>query len=267
MDFNISSSHHEIAPAQHEIQFDEEDALRTADMIMTFRMAVKTIAKKHGLYATFMPKPVEGISGSGMHLSFLAQDNEGKNVFVAEDGSLSETAKYFIAGVLAHAKGMTLITNPIVNSYKRLVPGFDAPVNISWSSTSNGRSALIRIPSRKGDATRIEVRNPDATCNPYLAIALILAAGIEGISQKLTPPAELTETIKGISFDQTNASNVDILPMTLGEAINAFRGDSFGKEVLSESVYQKILDAKKAEWKEFRTCVTKWEIDKYLNNF
>ncbi len=267
MDFNISSSHHEIAPAQHEIQFDEEDALRTADMIMTFRMAVKTIAKKHGLYATFMPKPVEGISGSGMHLSFLAQDNDGKNVFVAEDGSLSETAKYFIAGVLAHAKGMTLITNPIVNSYKRLVPGFDAPVNISWSSTSNGRSALIRIPSRKGDATRIEVRNPDATCNPYLAIALILAAGIEGISQKLTPPAELTETIKGISFDQTNASNVDILPMTLGEAINAFRGDSFGKEVLSESVYQKILDAKKAEWKEFRTCVTKWEIDKYLNNF
>ena len=267
MGFSISSSHHEIAPAQHEIQFDEEDALRDADMIMTFRMAVKTIAKKHGLYATFMPKPVEGISGSGMHLSFLAQDSQGDNVFVDKNGDLSDVAGSFIAGVLSHAKGMTLITNPIVNSYKRLVPGYDAPVNISWSKKSNGRSALIRIPSRKGAATRVEVRNPDATCNPYLAIALILAAGLEGIEKKLTPPAELSENIRSISFDQTKESGVEILPMTLGEAISAFKADSFGKNILSESVYHKILEVKKAEWKEFRTCVTKWEIDKYLNNF
>lgn len=267
MGFTISSSHHEIAPAQHEIQFDEEDALRAADMIMTFRMAVKTIAKKHGLYATFMPKPVEGISGSGMHLSFLAQDSQGENVFVDKNGDLSDVAGSFIAGVLSHAKGMTLITNPIVNSYKRLVPGYDAPVNISWSKKSNGRSALIRIPSRKGAATRVEVRNPDATCNPYLAIALILAAGLEGIEKKLNPPAELSENIRSISFDQTKESGVEILPMTLGEAISAFKADSFGKDILSESVYHKILEVKKAEWKEFRTCVTKWEIDKYLNNF
>ena len=162
---------------------------------------------------------------------------------------------------------MTLITNPIVNSYKRLVPGYDAPVNISWSKSSNGRSALIRIPSRKGSATRVEVRNPDATCNPYLAIAYILAAGIEGIEKKMTPPEELSENIRSISFDQTNSGTVDVLPMTLGEAINAFKADDFGKEVLSESVYHKILEAKKAEWKEFRTCITKWELDKYLNNF
>ena len=236
-------------------------------MIMTFRMAVKTIAKKHGLYATFMPKPVEGISGSGMHVSFVAQDSSGANIFVNETGELSETAGNFIGGVLSHAKGMTLITNPIVNSYKRLVPGYDAPVNISWSKSSNGRSALIRIPSRKASGTRVEVRNPDATCNPYLAIAFILAAGLEGIENKLTPPDELTENIKSISFDQTKGSGVDVLPMTLGEAITAFKADSFGKEVLSESVYNKIIEAKKAEWKEFRTCVTKWEIDKYLNNF
>ncbi len=267
MGFNISSSHHEIAPAQHEIQFEEEDALRAADMIMTFRMAVKTIAKKHGLYATFMPKPVEGISGSGMHISFLAENAEGANIFAADGDKLSEAAGSFVAGVLSHAKGMTLITNPIVNSYKRLVPGYDAPVNISWSKSSNGRSALIRIPSRKGSATRVEVRNPDATCNPYLAIALILAAGLEGMEKKLTPPAEFTENIRSISFDQTNASSVDVLPMTLGEAITAFKADTFGKEVLSESVYHKILEAKKAEWKEFRTCITKWELDKYLNNF
>ncbi len=258
MGFDISSSHHEIAPAQHEIDFKEEDAERTADMIMTFRMAVKTIAKKHGLYATFMPKPVEGIPGSGMHINIIAEDENGKNVFCAEGEKLSDTAKHFIAGVLAHVKGMTLVTNPVVNSYKRLVPGYDAPVNVSWSSLSANRSALIRIPSNRGNGTRIELRNPDATCNPYLAIALILAAGMDGISKKLTPPAEVSGN---------NENGLETLPLTLGEALSAYQADPFVKEILGDAIYTKILEAKNKEWKDFRTCVTQWEVGKYLNLF
>jgi glutamine synthetase len=268
MGFEISSSHHEIAPAQHEIEFKAEDAERTADMIMTFRMAVKTIAKKHGLYATFLPKPTEGISGSGMHINIIARDETGHNLFSSDNGEkLSETALSFIAGVLSHVKGMTLVTNPLVNSYKRLVPGYDAPVSISWSSTSANRSALIRIPSYRGEDTRIEIRNPDATCNPYLAIALILAAGIDGIEKKMTPPDELKENLGHATYEQLRNSGYEILPMTLGEAIKAYEADDFVKEVLGESIYNKFLDAKRAEWKDFRTCVTQWEIQRYLNLF
>ncbi|WP_024865201.1 type I glutamate--ammonia ligase [Butyrivibrio sp. FCS014] len=268
MGFDISSSHHEAAPAQHEIDFKAEDAQRTADMIMTFKMAVKTIAKKHGLYATFLPKPTEGISGSGMHINIIATDKEGRNLFSAgEKGALSEEARSFIAGVLAHVRGMTLVTNPLVNSYKRLVPGYDAPVNISWSSASSNRSALIRIPSNRGEGTRIEVRNPDATCNPYLAIALLLAAGLEGIEKKLTPPGELDENLNHATYEQLRERGLETLPMTLGEAIRAYEGDAFVKEVLGESIYEKFLEAKRAEWKDFRTCVTQWEIKRYLNLF
>ena len=268
MGFDISSSHHEIAPAQHEIDFKAEDAERTADMIMTFRMAVKTIAKKHGLYATFLPKPTEGISGSGMHINIQAEDKNGNNLFAKGDGEvISDTARSFIAGVLSHVKGMTLVTNPLVNSYKRLVPGYDAPVSISWSSSSANRSALIRIPSYRGNGTRIELRNPDATCNPYLAIALILAAGIEGIEKKMTPPEELGENLEHATFEQLRESGTEILPMTLGEAIHAYEQDDFVKEILGESIYNKFLDAKRAEWKDFRTCVTQWEIKRYLNLF
>jgi len=268
MGFDISSSHHEIAPAQHEIDFRAEDAERIADMIMTFRMAVKTISKKHGLYATFLPKPTEGISGSGMHINIIAEDESGRNLFSSENGSsLSDTAQYFIAGVLNHVKGMTLITNPIVNSYKRLVPGYDAPVNITWSSSSANRSALIRVPAGRGEGTRIEIRNPDATCNPYLAIALILAAGIEGIEKKMTPPAELSQNLGRVSEDELRESTFETLPRTLGEAIEAYEKDPFVKEVLGESVYNKFLDAKRSEWKDFRTCVTQWEIKRYLNLF
>ena len=268
MGFDISSSHHEIAPAQHEIDFRAEDAERIADMIMTFRMAIKTIAKKHGLYATFLPKPTEGISGSGMHINIIAEDESGHNLFSSENGSsLSDTAQHFIAGVLNHVKGMTLITNPIVNSYKRLVPGYDAPVNITWSSSSANRSALIRVPAGRGEGTRIEIRNPDATCNPYLAIALILAAGIEGIEKKMTPPQELSKNLGRVSEDELRDSTFETLPRTLGEAIAAYEKDPFVKDILGESVYNKILDAKRSEWKDFRTCVTQWEIKRYLNLF
>ncbi|WP_026650937.1 type I glutamate--ammonia ligase [Butyrivibrio proteoclasticus] len=253
--FDISSSHHECAPAQHEIDFKEEDASKVADMIMTFRMAVKTIAKKHGLYATFMPKPTEGISGSGMHINIMAFDEAGKNIFINEkDNTLSDKALNFVAGILNHAKAMTLVTNPIVNSYKRLVPGFDAPVDISWSTSSANRSALIRIPSGRGADTKLEIRNPDATCNPYLAIALILAAGLDGIEKDLKPECK-------------NGENQDTLPLTLGEAIDAYQTDSFVKEVLGESTFNNYLLHKKNEWKDFRSCVTQWEIKRYLNIF
>lgn len=267
MGFDISSSHHEIAPAQHEIEFKEDEAVKAADKVMTFRMAVKTIAKKHGLYATFMPKPVEGISGSGMHINIIAEDKDGNNLFIREDDQLSETANQFIAGILSHVKGMTLVTNPIVNSYKRLVPGYDAPVNISWSSASSNRSALIRIPSKRGKTTKIEVRNPDATCNPYLAIALLLAAGMDGIEKKMTPPAELSQNLKNATYDQLRESGLETLPMTLGEAIEAYESDSFVKEVLGESLFNRFLEAKRIEWKDFRTCVTQWELGKYLSTF
>ena len=252
MGFKISSSHHEAAPAQHEISFCAEDAEHMADMIMTFRMAAKTIAKKHGLYATFLPKPTEGISGSGMHISVMAEDDAGNDLFSAGDkGAISDTARFFIGGILEHVKGMTLVTNPLVNSYKRLVPGFDAPVNISWSSSSSNRSALIRIPSDKSQGTGVEIRNPDATCNPYLAIALIIAAGLDGIDIKLVP----TDT------------QGDNLPMTLGEAISAFEQDAFVKSVLGEDIFNGFLDTKKREWNDFRTCVTQWEIGRYLSLF
>ncbi len=265
MGFDISSSHHETAPAQHEIDFGAEDAERVADMIMTFKMAVKTIAKKHGLYATFLPKPTEGISGSGMHINIVAQDESGRNLFAEADG-ISDTARHFIAGILSHVKGMTLITNPLVNSYKRLVPGYDAPVTVSWSS-SGSRSALIRVPSGRGDGTMIELRNPDATCNPYLAIALILAAGLEGIEKELPAPEELTENLGHATYEQLRSSSFETLPMTLGEAIKACEEDPFVRDILGDSVYDKFIDAKRAEWKDFRTCVTQWEIKRYLGKF
>ena len=266
MNFQVASSHHEIAPAQHEIDFDAESADRIADMIMTFKMAVKTIAKKHGLYATFMPKPKEGVNGSGMHINIMAEDLDGKNLFYDEKDvlKLSETAYQFIAGVLDHMDGITLVTNPLVNSYKRLVPGYDAPVDIAWSGSSANRSALIRIPSQKGAETQIEIRNPDATCNPYLALALCLAAGMDGIRRKLTPPEELHASVNA---DADNDMNPDRLPETLGEAIEAYSKDEFVKSVLGDQIYRKFLTEKKKEWREFRMCVTQWELKEYLDQY
>ena len=264
MGFNIISSHHEISPAQQGIDFTEDDAATMADMIMTFKMAVKTIAKRHGLYATFMPKPKEGVNGSGMHINIMCEDKEGNDIFRDGDG-LSETAKQFIAGVLKHIQGMTLVTNPLVNSYKRLVPGYDAPVNVSWTSSPTNHSALIRIPSRNKSDARIEIRNPDAACNPYLALALILAAGLDGISKKMTPQDELQEDLKNKTDDELRNTKFDTLPETLGEAIDAYKNDDFVKEVLGEQVFKQYLDAKRKEWKDFRTCITQWELNEYLN--
>ena len=266
MNFNILSSHHEIAPAQHEIDFESDEASRIADMIQTFKMAVKTIARKHGYYATFMPKPLEGVNGSGMHISFSAFDNDGTNVFTdsSDELGLSKKAYSFTAGLLEHMEGISLVTNPLINSYKRLVPGYDAPVNMTWTASSANRTSLIRIPYKRGNKTQIELRNPDATCNPYLALALCIAAGLDGIEKDMQPPKQLSMQ----HADDTEAKDqFKTLPQTLGQAINAFNRDSLIKEILGEDVCVKLLEAKEGEWKRFRSCVTQWEMNEYLGKY
>ena len=268
MGFAVEASHHELAPAQHEIDLEYMDGLTAADNIMTFKMAVKTIAKRHGLHATFMPKPKAGINGSGMHINMSLADQSGHNVFIDEtDGlGLSRIAYQFMAGILAHMKEITMLTNPLVNSYKRLVPGYDAPVYVTWSAAAN-RSALIRIPCTRGSNTRIELRCPDSAVNPYLALAACLAAGLDGIKQEMEPPKSVDVNLFAMTEEQMDALGIEQLPETLGEALEAFEHSSFVRKVLGDHVYTKYLAAKSAEWKKFRAEVTDWEIEEYLHKF
>lgn len=266
MGFEIEASHHEVARGQHEIDFRYDDALTTADNIMTFKSVIKTIAQSHGLHATFMPKPIDGINGSGMHVNMSLSKN-GKNVFCDEKDSLglSKEAYNFIAGVLKHVKGMTLLTNPLVNSYKRLVPGFEAPVYLAWSAQN--RSPLIRIPFARGEATRVELRNPDPSCNPYLTLAVCLAAGLEGIKNDLKPPNSIEKNIYEMSYEEREKYGVEDLPEDLNEAIGEFKKDKFLREVLGEHTYSLYLEAKQIEWYDYRTKVHQWEVDQYLSKF
>lgn len=266
MGFEIEASHHEAAPAQHEIDFKYTDALRTADNFMTFKFTVKSIAKRHGLHATFMPKPKTGINGSGMHTN-MSLSKDGKNIFEDENGKygLSEEAYHFIAGIMKHIKGMSVITNPLVNSYKRLVPGFEAPVHIAWSKKN--RTPLIRIPAERGDGTRIELRNPDPSCNPYLVLAVCLAAGLDGIKHKLECPKGIDKNIFEMTEKEIKEGNIESLPASLEEAINEFEKDSFIKGVLGEHISNKYVEAKKKEWEEYVAEVSAWEIDQYLYKF
>ena len=268
MGFQVEASHHEIAPAQHEIDFQYTDALRAADNIMTFKMAAKTIAKRHGLHATFMPKPREGMNGSGMHINMSLSDKEGRNLFADDQDALrlSRDAYYFMAGILKHMKAMTILTNPLVNSYKRLIPGFDAPIYIAWSPTSN-RSSLIRIPSPRGESTRIELRCPDSALNPYLALAACLSAGLDGIEKKTGLPACVEGNMFTMEPEELRERNVERIPETLGDAIEAYSGDVFMKEVLGEHIYTKYLEAKEQEWRDFRAQVTDWEVSQYLYKY
>ena len=268
MGFQVEASHHEIAPAQHEIDFQYTDALRAADNIMTFKMAAKTIAKRHGLHATFMPKPREGMNGSGMHINMSLSDKEGRNLFADDQDALrlSRDAYYFMAGILKHMKAMTILTNPLVNSYKRLIPGFDAPIYIAWSPTSN-RSSLIRIPSPRGESTRIELRCPDSAMNPYLALAACLSAGLDGIEKKTGLPACVEGNMFTMEPEELRERNVERIPETLGDAIEAYSGDVFMKEVLGEHIYTKYLEAKEQEWRDFRAQVTDWEVSQYLYKY
>ncbi len=266
MGFVIEASHHEIAPAQHEIDFRYDEALATADNIMTFKLAVKTIARRHGLHATFMPKPKFGVNGSGMHIN-MSLSKDGKNIFADRNDrlGLSKEAYYFIGGIMKHMQGMTAITNPLVNSYKRLVPGYEAPVYIAWSATN--RSPLIRIPSSRGEGTRIELRCPDPSANPYLALAVCLRAGLDGIINKITPPDSIDCNIFQMSEKEKRAQGIEEIPGTLIEAIYHMEADPFIKDVLGEHTYNKYIEAKKEEWHRYRSQVTEWEVNEYLNTF
>lgn len=266
MGFVIESSHHEIAPAQHEVDFEHDEALSTADNIMTFKLAVKTIAKRHGLHATFMPKPTCGVNGSGMHIN-MALFKDGKNIFIDESDRfrLSREAYYFIGGIMKHMKGITAVTNPLVNSYKRLVPGYEAPVYIAWSVTN--RSPLIRIPATHSGSVRVELRSPDPAANPYLALAVCLRAGLDGVVNQIMPPECVEGNIFEMSAGQRAEKGIKELPGTLIEAIHYMEKDELVKDVLGEHAYQKYIEAKKAEWRRYRSQVTAWEIDEYLNNY
>lgn len=266
MGFVIEASHHEVAPAQHEIDIKYDEALSTADNIMTFKLAVKTIAKRHGLHATFMPKPKFGVNGSGMHIN-MSLSKDGKNVFHDPNGKhgLSKDAYYFIGGIMKHMKGMTAITNPLVNSYKRLVPGYEAPVYLAWSATN--RSPLIRIPATKGAGTRIELRCPDPSANPYLALAVCLRAGLDGIVNKIEPPESVDCNIFALSKEEKKSLGIESIPGTLIEAIYELEKDEFIQEVLGKHVSSKYIEAKKEEWANYRAQVTNWEIAQYLYQF
>ena len=266
MGFEIEASHHEVAQGQHEIDFKYADALRTADNIMTFKLAVKTLAQKNGLHATFMPKPIFGINGSGMHTN-MSLFQGGKNAFYDPDDpkGLSKEAYSFIAGLLAHVKGMAAVTNPLVNSYKRLVPGYEAPCYLAWSASN--RSALIRIPAARGQSTRVELRSPDPACNPYLELALCLAAGLDGIEKGLTPPPEVTENIFDMNAAARKAHGIDSLPDSLEEAIHALEADPLVLDTLGEHVAANYIEGKRKEWEEYRTRVSSWEREKYIINY
>lgn len=263
MGFEIEASHHEAAPAQHEIDFKYDEALRTADNVMTFKLAVKTIAKRFGLFASFMPKPKQGINGSGMHIN-ISVSKDGKNIFddPSDELGLSQEAYYFIGGVMKHMKGMTAITNPLINSYKRLIPGYEAPVYVAWSGTN--RSPLIRIPAARGEGTRVELRSPDSAANPYLALAVCLAAGLDGIKNKITPPKAVDGNIFDMSEEEMAALDIQSLPTDLNEAVEELEKDSFIQKVLGNHVSQKYAEAKREEWAAYRQQVTDWEINEYL---
>ena len=264
--FEIEASHHEVAPGQHEIDFRFNEALRAADDIQTFKLTVRSIARKYGMHATFMPKPITGICGSGMHTN-ISLLKDGQNIFYdpSERDGLSALAKSFIAGMIRHARGICAITNPLVNSYKRLVPGFEAPCYIAWSS--HNRSPLIRIPDARGNATRVELRHPDPSCNPYLALAHCLASGLEGIRENLTPPPPTDVNIYALSETDRKELNIDSLPGTLAEAIEEMEKDTLVHKVLGPHITQKYLDAKRSEWDDYRTHVTQWERDAYLRKY
>ncbi len=266
MGFEIEASHHENARGQHEIDFKYTDALKAADNIMTFKLAVKTLAQRNGLHATFMPKPIFGIAGSGMHMNMSLFKN-GRNIFddPTGDKGLSKEAYAFIAGLLYHVKGLAAITNPLVNSYKRLVPGYEAPCYIAWSASN--RSALVRIPAARGKGARLELRSPDPSCNPYLAMAACLAAGLDGIENGLVPPAEITENIYAMTPAARKRRGIESLPGSLEEALNAMKRDKVIMSTLGDHVASNYIAGKETEWEEYRTRVSSWERDKYIMNY
>ncbi len=266
MGFEIEASHHEVAPGQHEIDFKYADALTACDQIQTFKLVVKTIARKHGLHATFMPKPLYGVNGSGMHMN-LSLFTNGKNAFYEPTGDLemSDTARQFIAGILKHSPNFTAVTNPTVNSYKRLVPGYEAPCYVAWSARN--RSPLIRIPSSRGLSTRVEVRSVDPAANPYLAMAVLLKAGLDGIKNKMTPPAPVDRNIYVMSKEERIEEGIIDLPATLAQALDLLKTDEVIVSGLGEHIFEHFIEAKEIEWDMFRTVVHPWEREQYMSMY
>ncbi|MEH6888260.1 type I glutamate--ammonia ligase [Bacillus sp. JJ864] len=264
MGFEIEASHHEVAPGQHEIDFKYANAVKACDDIQTFKLVVKTIARKHGLHATFMPKPLFGVNGSGMHCN-LSLFKNGENVFYDQNGDLqlSDDARHFIAGILKHASSFTAVTNPTVNSYKRLVPGYEAPCYVAWSAQN--RSPLIRIPASRGVSTRVEVRSVDPAANPYLAMAVLLAAGLDGIKNKLAVPPAVDRNIYVMTPEEREKAGIIDLPATLAQALNELKSNEIICGALGEHLLEHFIEAKEIEWDMFRTQVHQWERDQYMS--
>ena len=266
MGFDIEASHHEVADGQHEIDFRYADILTAADNVTTFRIAVKAIEAQHNLHATFMPKPIFGINGSGMHCN-VSLFKDGKNAFYDEKAEyqLSDTAKYAVGGILKHVKSITAITNPVVNSYKRLVPGYEAPVYLAWSLAN--RSALVRVPAKRGISTRVELRSPDPSCNPYLAFAAILEAALDGIRNKIDPPAPVESNIYKLTTKERKKQRIDSLPGSLYEALELMDKSLVARAALGDHIFTEFMTAKNKEWDSYRTDVSKWELDRYLERY
>ena len=270
MGIKVETSHHEVAAGQHEIDFEYADALTAADNTVTFKYTLKAIAQQHNLHATFMPKPIFGINGSGMHTHQSLFDRDGNNVFAdsSDEYGLSAIAKHFIAGQLHHAQAMAAVVAPTVNSYKRLVPGYEAPVYVSWARVN--RSALIRVPRTtrgRPKATRVEIRCPDPSCNPYLALSVMLAAGLDGIRRKLALPEPVEENLYTFDEDERVRRQINVLPGSLGAALDELGKDDVIQDALGPHVCARFLEAKTIEWNEYRTYVSPWELDRYLEEY
>jgi glutamine synthetase len=267
MGFEVEAAHHEVAPGQHEIDFKYEDAVTTADAIVTFRFVVKKVALMHGLHATFMPKPIAGVNGSGMHTHQSLFDGRGKNAFYDPKGPwpLSKVARSYIGGLLDHARALVAVTNPLVNSYKRLVPGYEAPVNVAWSEKN--RSPMIRVPARRGVGTRCEVRMPDPSCNPYLALAAMLACGLDGIERELECGDPVNRTIFDLSQREKRRLKIVQLPANLDEALGFLEKDAVLRSALGEHIFRHFLYNKRTEWAEYIKEIHRWELDRYLDRY
>ncbi|HGY55834.1 MAG TPA: type I glutamate--ammonia ligase [Caldithrix abyssi] len=266
MGFEVEAAHHEVAEGQHEIDFKYDDALKTADNVSTFKYVVRRVAHDYGLHATFMPKPIFGINGSGMHTHMSLFKGEENAFFDPNaDYQLSEVARQYIAGLLKHAKSYVAITNPLVNSYKRLVPGYEAPINVAWSE--HNRSPMIRVPAKRGKSTRVEVRMPDPSCNPYLAFAVMLAAGLDGIENKLVSPPPVNKNIFAMSQREKRRLKIEPLPSNMLKAVEQFEKSKLMRETLGDHIYFHFINAKKQEWSSYISQVHQWELERYLSYY
>ncbi len=267
MGFEVEAAHHEVAPGQHEIDFKYAEAVDCADNVATFRFVVKKVSLDHGLHATFMPKPILGVNGSGMHCHQSLLDRQGKNAFYAksQEWQLSKVAMGYIGGILKHAKAFVAVTNPLINSYKRLVPGFEAPTNIAWSEKN--RSPLVRVPAKREMSTRCEVRVPDPACNPYLSFAVMLAAGLDGVRGKLDPGPPVNKNIFAMSQREKRRLKIEELPANLSAALDNLEKDRVIVEALGDHIAQHFLRAKRVEWADYISHVHPWERDRYLNEY